>query len=138
MAVEIVGRDIPFCLLFTDIRDAHLDVHQRVGKGHDVFPFLLKGFVRLQTEIDRIGIAIVPTPTNARETPYLVVVDDLDVSSHKLLFLAFVRYGVLTQIVGHVNQQQGVLGVMDAIEGASLRGGDLRPDAILEGGGIIA
>ena len=145
LGIEVAVRDIPLGLLRAHIRDAHLYIHNGI-RHPQVFPAPRRGGVRggvhllvaHQTEIDGIGIAIVPAPTDAGIASHLMIADHLDFTTHKLLSLSPVGNGIFSQIMTGINEQRPLCRIVDAIEGTALRGRDLRTDLILIRGRIIA
>ena len=144
LRVEVAVRDIPPRLLGADIRDTHLHIDDGIRKLQPLHSFRRGGrpakhlLVAQQTEVDGIGVAIVPAATNTGEAAHLMVADHFHLSPHELLPFAQVRHAVLAQEMGGVNQQRPLLRIVYAVEGTALRSRHLRADAVLEGRGIIA
>ena len=99
-----------------------------------------EGTVCGETEIDSVGIAVVPPATYAAEATQLMTADGLNLCSHKLLSLAEVGHSVFAQKVGGIDKQRGLcaLWVVDAIMGTALAGGNLCADAVGIVSSIIA
>ena len=108
LRIKVTVWDIPSGLLGADIRDTYLYIYQRVVHPQHC-PSVstvswFKIFITLQTEIDGISIAVIPTATNTGISDDLTVASHLHLSPHELLFLAPVRHRVLAKIVRGVNQ----------------------------------
>ena len=97
-----------------------------------------EGLVGLQTEIDGIGVAVVPSAPHPGIARHLVRAHHLGLRPHKLLLFAQVGHRILAQIVSGIDEQGSCRRVVNPVVSTALRGGDLGTDAILECGGVIA
>ena len=105
----------------------------------------LQWLIAQHTEIHRIGVAIVPSASHTTVASHFVTAHHLHLATDELLTLTQVGHRVFTQIMTDIHQQTGIflslagarLGEMNAIERTSLRGGNLRTNAIRERRRII-
>ena len=65
----------------------------------------LERLVCLQTKIYGIGASIVPSSTNASESPYFMVVDYFHLSTYKLLGFAQIGNVALTKVMRSVDKE---------------------------------
>ena len=149
--VEVLRVDVSPGLLAADVGDAHLHVDQRVGEAQhgvrrlatalgDLGRQHREGAVALQAEVDGIGIAVVPATADAAVAIHLVAAHHAQPGIDKLLALAQVGNAVLAQEVGGVEPQGGSSGrgVVEAVVGAALGGGNLGADAAFVDGAVVA
>ena len=73
------------------------------GLGVGLLGLFCERLIRLQAEIDGVGIAVVPTTAHTTVAHHLMVADDLHLGTHKLLALAQVGDGVFAKEMGGVN-----------------------------------
>ena len=116
--VEVVGRDVASCLCRTDIRDADFHLHGltvclagRAERKPCPLSFFVglsrKGHIALQTEIDGIGIAVVPSASHAGKTFHRPAVRHVQGSSHKLLTFTQIGLRIFAEEVGTVDEKGG-------------------------------
>ena len=135
--------DVSTSLLDAHVGDAHLHMSQRVGEMNPctLVAGICLGNERncgLQTETNGVGIAIVPTATNAGITTDFMIILHFQMTIDKLLALSQVGNGVFTQEMSCINEQAAVIGEVETIESATFGSRDFSPDAIVISGGIVS
>ena len=157
LAVEGGGVEVAAGLVGADVGDADAEGDEGVGEvqaggaavgsgrgggGGDVdgVDGGGEGLVGVEGEVDGVGVAVVPAATDGGGAGEQMGGDGGERRGHELLALAEVRRGGLAEEMGGVNKEGGGGGggIMQAVVGATGRGGNLSADAAGEGGGVIA